>query len=489
MADSYEALAKTIVEGVGGVQNVRGLTHCVTRLRFTLADPKLADTEKLQSTDGVMTVIQAGGQYQVVIGNKVTSVYDAILNQYDIKGEGEVEPDPGQNDLANADDKKDNTVSRLMGVMSSILMPTLPVLTAAGIIKGLTALFAALNVLDTTSGVYMIMYAAGDGFFYFLPIMLGYTSAKHFKCNEFLGAAIGAALVYPDMVNIASTLDVAGSLFEGTPFQMDYYNTFFGIPVIMPGSGYTSSVVPIMIAVWFASKLEHFFKKHLGEMIRDLLTPLLVLAISVPVTYLVIGPVVQGICGVIFMLISALFNAGLVGGLIGGALIGGGFGVLVMFGLHWVVISLGLSNIALAGFDYVMAAGGIGPMIGMAQGLCITLRTRSKKVRDLALPSFLSQVMGVGEPLMYSILIPLKKPYAINILGGAIGGAIIGALKGKIYVFGGSGLFGLANYVDPSGDPTNFINCCIGIAVGMVATFIIQWFAYDFEAEKRVIGE
>lgn len=484
MAD-YKALAQTIVDNVGGANNVRALTHCVTRLRFTLKDPKLAKTDVLEKTDGVIKVIEAGGQYQVVVGAKVTGLYDEILADFDIQGAGAVEPAPAEAD----GDAKNNAVSRLMGTMSAILMPTLPVLTAAGIIKGLVALFAALGVLSATSGVYMVFYAVGDGFFYFLPIMLGYTAAKHFHCNEFIGAAIGAALVYPSMVNIATTLTVAGSLFARTPFEMDYYNTFFGIPVIMPGSGYTSSVVPIMIAIWFASILEHTFKKHLNEMVRDLLTPLFVLAISVPVTYLVIGPVVQGICGVIFLLISALFNAGIVGGLVGGALIGGGFGVLVMFGLHWVVISLGLSNIALAGFDYIMAAGGIGPMVGMAQGLCITLRTRSKKVRDLALPSFVSQVLGVGEPLMYSILIPLKKPYAINIAGGAIGGAIIGALKGKIYVFGGSGLFGLANYVDPTGDPTNFIHCLIGILVAMVAVFIIQWIAYDFDAEKKVIGE
>lgn len=347
------------------------------------------------------------------------------------------------------------------------------------------ALFSALGILSTADGIYMVFYAVGNGFFYFPPIMLDYTAAKRFHCNESIGAAIGAALVYPDMVNIATTLPVAGSLFAGTPFQMDCYNTFFSLPIVMPDSGYTSSVVPIMIAVWFASILEHAFKKHLNEMVRDLLTPLFVLAISVPVTYLVIGPVVQGIRGVIFLLISALFNAGIVGGLVGGALIGGGFGVLVMFGLHWVVISLGLSNIALAGFDYIMAAGGIGPMVGMAQGLCITLRTKSKKVRDLALPSFISQVMGVGEPLMYSILIPLKKPYVINIIGGAI----IGALKDKIYVFGGSGLFGLANYVDPTGGPANFIHCLIGILVAMAAVFIIQWIAYDFDAEKKVIGE
>lgn len=369
MAD-YKALAQTIIDSVGGVQNVRG---------FTLADPKLADTATLEKTDGVIKVIEAGGQYQVVVGSKVTSLYDTITEAYGIQGDGEVEPAPGE------DDGKDNAVSRLLGIMSSILMPTLPVLTGAGIIKGLVSLFASLGILSTDSGVYMIFYAVGDGFFYFLPIMPGYTAAKRFKCNEFIGATIGAALTYPLMVNIATTLPVAGALFGGTPFEMDYYNTFFGIPVIMPGSGYTSSVIPIMAAVWFASILEQAFKKHLNEMVRDLLTPLFMLAISVSVTYLVIGPVIQGICGVIFLLISALFNAGIIGGL--------------------------------------------------------------------------------------------------------VGGAIIGALKGKIYVFGGSGLFGLANYVDPTGDPTSFIHCLIGILVAMDAVFIIQRIAYDFDAEKKVIGE
>ena len=177
---------------------------------------------------------------------------------------------------------------------------------------------------------------------------------------------------------------------------------------------------------------------------------------------------------------------GIVGGIIAGALVGGGFGVLVMFGLHWVIISLALSNIGINGFDYIMASGGIGPMIGVAQGLCITLRTRSKKVRDLALPSFISQVCGVGEPLMYSILIPLKKPYVINILSGAVGGAVMGALRTKIYLFGGSGIFGFANYVNPTGDLSNLIKALIGTGIGMLFCFIVQWVTYDFEAEKKL---
>lgn len=476
MANKYDELARTIVENVGGKANITGLTHCVTRLRFTLKDESKANTEALGKVEGVIQVIQAGGQYQVVVGNKVEPLFDLICETYGIRtGEQPAEEDSGK-----------GLLDRLMNTISGILTPTLGVLTGAGIIKGLLSLFAALGILSTDSGVYMVWYAVGDGFFYFLPILLGFTAARKFKCNEFIGAAIGTALVYPSMVNIGSTMEVAGTIFAGTPFAMSYYNTFFGIPIIMPGAGYTSSIIPIILAVYVAAKLEKLFKKVLPEMVRSLLTPLFVLAITVPATYLVIGPVSQGICGVIFLLIDALFNAGLIGGIIGGALIGGGFGVLVMFGLHWVVISLGLSNIAVAGFDYIMAAGGIGPMIGMAQGLCVTLRTRSKKVRDLALPAWISQVCGVGEPLMYSILIPLKKPYAINILGGAIGGAILGALKVKIYVFGGSGLFGIANYADPSGDMTNLIKALIGIGIGMVACFIIQWIAWDFDAEKKL---
>ncbi len=480
MAKKYTALAKSIVELVGGKDNVESLTHCITRLRFILKDESKANTEMLKSTEGVLQVMQAGGQYQVVVGSKVTALYEEICTMYGIGA---------QPQAASADNQKNedtNVVSCLMSTISGILAPTLSVLTGAGIIKGLLSLFMALGRLSSESGLYMVLYAVGDGFFYFLPIILGFMAAKKFGCNEFIGAAVGTALVYPAMVNLAANFELAGTIFAGTPFAMDYYNTFLGIPIVMPGAGYTSSIIPIILAVYLASKLEKGIGKILPEMVRSLLTPLFVLAITVPVTYLVIGPVSQTICGVIFMLVQSLYSMGTVGGIIGGALIGGGLGVLVMFGLHWVVISLGLSNIALAGFDYIMAAGGVGPMAGMAQGLCITLRTKCKKIRDLALSSFISQVCGVGEPLMYSVLIPLKKPYIINIIGGAIGGGILGALKCKIFVFGGSGLFGIANYADPSGDMRNLILSLIGTGIAMVAVFVIQWIAYDFEAEKKL---
>lgn len=478
MANKYDELARIVIENVGGKDNIAAFSHCITRLRFQLKDESKANTEVLTNTEGVIKVMQAGGQYQVVVGNKVEAVYDLICETYHIGGESSENTKPES-------DEKVGVIGRLMNTLSGVLGPTLSILTGVGIIKGVIALLSTLGVLSATSGVYTVLYAVGDGFFQFLPVILGFTAAKKFGCNEFLGAALGCALVYPETMGTFKEMEIAGTLFKDTSFAMDYYNTFFGIHVVMPGSGYLCSLIPIIISVYFASKLEKLFKKSLPEIIRSILTPVLTLLIATPVTYLVIGPVVQGICGVIFILIEALYNVPVVGGIIAGGLIGGGFGVLVMCGLHWVVISLGLSNIALVGFDYIMAAGGIGPMIGMAQGLCITLRTKSKKIRDLALSATVSQWCGVGEPLMYAILIPLKKPYVINILGGVVGGALLGFTKTKIYLFGGSGLFGLANYASAS-DAKNLIQACVCILIACIFTFILQWIVYDFEAEKKI---
>lgn len=482
MANQYGELAKTVVANVGGKDNIVSVTHCVTRLRFTLKDESKANTEVLQKTDGVIKVVRAGGQYQVVVGNKVEALYDTVCELYQLNGAGSVDEDA-------APAEKTGVINTLMNTISGILAPTLGVLTAAGIVKGLISLAATLGWCSTDSGLYMVLYALGDGFFYFLPIMLGYTAAKKFRCSEFVGAAIGAALVYPDMVNIAANLDVAGTILGGTAFEMNYYNTFLGIPVVMPGSGYTSSLIPVILAVWVASKVEHFCKKNIHEALRGVLTPLITLIVGVVLTYLIIGPASMAICGVISLVVTFLYEIPVVGGIVAGALIGGGFGILVMFGLHWVLISMGLSTIAINGFDYMMACGSIGPMIGMFQGiaLCIAAyRHKHKKVLDLAVPATISQICGVGEPLMYSMLIPLKKPLYLNILGGCVGGAVLGLLQTKMYMFGGSALFSFPNFVSATSGTGDLIKYCIGVLVGGIFTFVVQLIMYKDEDAKTL---
>lgn len=480
MAGKYEDVCKEIVELVGGTENISTLTHCVTRLRFILKDESKADLAKLETVKGVLKVLQAGGQCQVVIGAKVNAYYETICELYPLGGAAASDDE--------AEEGKQGVLNALMSTVSGILAPTLGVLTAAGITKGVISLLATLGIVSTESGVYMLLYALGDGFFYFLPILLGITAARKFKSSEFIGAAVGCALVYPAMVNIGAAMDVAGTIFAGSAFEMSYYNTFFGIPIIMPGAGYTSSVVPIILAVYVASRIEKWCKSHITELLRSVLTPIITLLVTVVLTYIVIGPVSMAICGLISVVINALYAVPVVGGIIAGALLGGGFGVLVLFGLHWVIISLALSTIAIQGYDVMMACGGIGPMIGMFQGIAICIAARkNKKVMDLALPSTISQICGVGEPLMYSILIPIKKLFALNILGGCLGGAILGILGTKMYMFGGSGLFGIFNYVNPAGGMNDVVKYCIGVGIAGVVTMAATIALYNDEEANRCI--
>ena len=484
MAGKYDATAAKITELVGGKDNITSLTHCITRLRFILKDSSKVDKEGLEKTQYVLKVVEAGGQIQVVVGNKVDGIYDAIIETQGISGGGLVDAD------GKDTGEKKGWLNSLMDTISGILVPTLAVLTAAGIIKGVVSFLALDNigVLDPNGGVYMLLYAIGDGFYYFMPILLGFSAARKFHCNEYMGATIGAALVYPAMVNIASTLQPAGTLFANSSFAMTYYNTFFGIPIVMPGAGYTSSVFPVIVAVYVASKIEKWCKAHLNENIRGIFTPIITMIVTVALAYIVIGPVLNVVSVCIELLIEALFNIPVVGGIIAGAVIGGGFGVLVLFGMHWVIIGLALGLIAQDGYDYIMACGGIGPMIGMFQGLAICWACRkNKKVRDLAIPATISQICGVGEPLMYSILIPIKKLFLVNILGGCVGGAVIGALKTKMYMFGGSGLFGIFNYAG-GGGMQDIIKYLIGIAVGGIFAIVATLMVYDDDEATRVLG-
>lgn len=482
MVKTYEILSDTIVKGVGGIENISALTHCMTRLRFTLIDESKADTKMLEETKGIITVIKAGGQYQIVIGNEVGAVYETICSKYNIGTDNNY----NKSDTDCKEEEKTGVINKIMNTISGILAPILGVLAAAGIVKGVVSLGPTLGWFTTDSGIYMILYALGDGFFYFLPILLGFTAARKFKSNEFIGAAIGCALVYPAMVNIASSMDVAGTIFDGTAFKMDYYNTFLGIPVIMPQAGYPSSVVPIILAVFVAAKIEKVCKRNIPVSLRGILTPLISLISAVVLTYLVIGPVSMMLCGLIANFVTFLYEIPVVGGIIAGALVGGAFGILVMFGLHWVLISLGLSTIAIQGFDFMMACGSIGPMIGMFQGLAICIAARkNRRVVDLAIPATISQICGVGEPLMYSILIPLKRPLVLNIIGGAVGGAIIGVLQTKLYMFGGSALFSFPNFVNPStGAVTDLVKYVVAVLIAGVLTFVVQLIMYkDKDAE------
>ena len=211
MASKYDGLARIIIQNVGGKQNIISITHCVTRLRFKLKDESKANSDILNQTDGIIKVIQANGQYQVVIGNAVTEVYNSVISVGHLQGSGSV--DDNGNIIEEEDSGNKSISATLIDIISGIMAPTITLLGASGIIKGVLTLLTFFGWLDASSGQYMIWYTVADGAFYFLPIILGYTAAKKFNMNEFTGMALGIALCYPTMVTLTNG-DILGTVFQ-----------------------------------------------------------------------------------------------------------------------------------------------------------------------------------------------------------------------------------------------------------------------------------
>lgn len=485
MASKYDGLARIIIQNVGGKSNIISVAHCITRLRFKLKDESKANKEVLESTDGVIKVMQAGGQYQVVIGNQVNDVYDAVLEVGHLAAAGAVDEEGNAVEETSGGGKK-SPVSLLIDVISGTLQPTLGVMAATGIIKGLLALFDFLGLIPAASGTYQVWYAVADGFFYFMPIVLGYAAAKKFKVNEFIGMAIGIALCYPAMVN-STAGTVLGTVFTGTAFEMSYYLTFFGIPVIMPASGYTSSVVPIILAVAIAAPLEHWLKKVIPDVIKLFVVPFVTLIVMVPLTYLVIGPIASILCSILSLFFNAIYSIPVVGGLIGGVLIGAFWQVLVIFGLHWSLVPLAMINYSLLGYDFILSPCFCVSFAQTFVVLAIVLKTKDEKLKKIAIPAFISGIFGVTEPAIYGVTLPKKTPFIYSCIAGAIGGAFTGLMRTRSYSIGGLGLFGLPSFIDTTGvmGLTNMIYILIAILIASVAGFAMTYVLYKDEPAKK----
>lgn len=485
MASKYDGLARIIIQNVGGKSNIISVAHCITRLRFKLKDESKANKEVLESTDGVIKVMQAGGQYQVVIGNQVNDVYDAVLEVGHLAAVGAVDEE-GNAVEETAGGSKKSPISLLIDVISGTLQPTLGVLAATGIIKGLLALFDFIGLIPAASGTYQVWYAVADGFFYFLPIILGYTAAKKFKLNEFIGMAIGIALCYPAMVN-STAGTVLGTVFTGTAFEMSYYLTFFGIPVIMPASGYTSSVVPIILAVAIAAPLERWLKKVVPDVIKLFVVPFGTIIVMVPLTYLVIGPIASILCSVLSLIFNAIYGIPVVGGIIGGVLIGAFWQVLVIFGLHWGLVPLAMINFGLLGYDFILSPYFCVSFAQTFVVLAIILKTKDEKLKKIAIPAFISGIFGVTEPAIYGVTLPKKTPFIYSCIAGAIGGAFTGLMDTRSYSAGGLGLFGLPSFIDNTGvmGVTNMIYIIIAILIASVAGFAMTYVLYKDEPAKK----
>lgn len=477
MASKYDGLAKIIIQNVGGRDNIISLTHCITRLRFKLKDESKANTDVLKSTDGIVTVMQAGGQYQVVIGNHVPDVYAVVCEKAHIVGDA-------PSDDANVEM---SAGARVIDFISGVFQPALGALAAAGIIKGLLALWVfiggQMGTDPASTGAYQLWYAVGDGFFFFLPIILAFTAGKKLKMNQFTAVGIAASLLYPAMTALGDA-EAISTVLTGTAFEMGVKADFFGIPVIYPPSGYGSSVVPIILALLVAAPLEKWLKKVLPDTIKVFFAPFFTFVVMVPLTYLVIGPVSAIICSLLKLLFGALFGIPVVGGLVAGILVGALWQVLVIFGLHWSLIPLAMINLTGQGFDTVLSTSFAASFAQTAVVLAVLLKTKDKKLKGLAIPAFVSGICGVTEPAIYGVTLPKKKPFIISCVGAAIGGGIAGFVGVKTFTMGGLGVFGFLNFIDVNGLDAghgsiySMVWAAVAVVVAMVFSFVVTFITY-----------
>ncbi|ADL50781.1 beta-glucoside-specific PTS transporter subunit IIABC [Clostridium cellulovorans] len=469
----YEKLATDIIKNVGGKENVNSLTHCITRLRFKLKDESKANTEVLKKMDGVVTVVKSGGQYQVVIGNHVPDVYADVVAIGGFQTEG------GDGQESN---EKKSLFNSFIDVISGVFAPTLGVLAATGMIKGFNALFVALNIITNTSGTYQVLNAIGDSLFYFFPIFLGFTAAKKFNANQFIGMALGAVLVYPALNKLTAAPPLY-TLFGGTVIESSVQLTFLGIPVIL--MDYSSSVIPIVLSVYIAAKVEKFFKKVIPDVVKTFLVPFCTLLIVAPLALIVIGPVATWAGKLLGTATLAIYNLSPV---IAGIFLGGFWQVFVIFGLHWGLIPIAINNLTLLHYDTILAVvlGASFAQTGVV--LAILCKTKNTKLKSLAIPAFISGIFGVTEPAIYGITLPRKRPFTLSCIAAGIGGGMIGLMGTKGYMIGGLGIFAFPSYISPEGMDKGFYGAIIGVIVSFVLGFLFMFFSGfkdEEEGEKK----
>lgn len=460
----YETLAKEILNYVGGKDNVNSLTHCITRLRFKLKDESIAQDEALKNLEGVVTVMKSAGQYQVVIGNQVQDVYEQLAPLLHAE-----QPQTVQ------DAEKEKLLDRFVDIISGIFQPILGIMAACGMIKGLNMLFMTLGLYAETSGGYMIINAIGDALFTFLPLFLGYTSARKFGLKPMVGLVIGGIMCYPGIQSsaLSGSLKPLYTMFEGTMFASPVYIDFFGIPVI--SMDYTSTVIPVIFIVYFASKCEKLFSKFVPDLVKFFFVPMLTLLVALPIGFLLIGPVATFGSKIIAETIISIRN---VSPMLAGGLVGLTWQILVIFGLHWGFIPVYINNIVTNGYDNVMMPFFACTFATSAVILVIMLKTRDRKMKELCLPNFISGIFGVTEPGIYGILLPLKKTFIISCIAGGIGGAFYGFCNFRKFSMGGMGIFEFPAMMEPDGAWGNLLVAVSGVLLTMIAAVILMLLFY-----------
>lgn len=444
----YQAIAKEILKDVGGKDNIVDVTHCYTRLRFVLKDTKQANKEALLQTEGVISVVESGGQYQVVLGNKVAHVYNAL------------EPLLAQQLTTKTSTKEKNSLgNRILNTVAAIFTPVVPAIAASGMLKGILAIavMVANNFYQVDLkplNTYIILSAASDALFYFMPVILGYSAAKVFKTNEYIAMVIGATLCYPTIVSLMTEESAV---------------TLFGLHVTK--ANYVSTVIPIILAIFILAYVQRFLEKVIPEVLKIIMVPTLSLLLMIPATLLLFGPIGiylgDGVNWLYYYIMN--FSPILLGGFIGGI-----WCVLVIFGAHRGLVPIGINDVARTGRQNLLAFAGAANFSQAGAAFGVFVRTKNKDLKAVAASATVTALFGITEPAIYGANLRLKKPMIYAVASGATGGALMGWGGSYGTAFANQGLLTIPVYAEAG--TKAFICYLLGCGIAFFGAFLLTIF-------------
>lgn len=445
MAREYENLSKQIIELVGGKENISGLTHCVSRLRFTLHDHAKADTEAIKKLEGVVGCNDTGAQFQVIIGLHVKAVYQEVSSQ--LGGDAPKADVPAQK-------KKFSIGGVLNGALTALVasvVPVLPVVVVYGLSQLLILILSGTGLMPEGSGAYQIITLVANGALYFLPVFVAFSASKHFGANTVLSLLLATALVSPTFIEMVS---------GGAPID------FFGIPVA--AVDYTNTIVPVILLVWILNYVEKLFKRLIPKSLNLLLVPFLTVVVMIPLTFCLLAPLGYylgtAITGVLYWLHDVM-------GPIGTAVLAAVYNPLILTGMHHTVGIMGLAAYTEYGYEtfvYVATSATIFSTLGTI--VAFLIRSKKKENKQLGKSTlFMNGILGLSEPTIYGILVPYKTAFLAQMLGAFAGGLYLGITGVKSYMVAAAGILCLTNFV--TGDTANMIQALIGLVIAFAVSF------------------
>ena len=449
----YDQFADELIAAVGGKENIVSVTNCMTRLRFVLADESIVKDDEVKKIKGVMSVVHGAGQYQIPIGTYVSDLCPVVKAKLGLTEDAMAAGKAKAESMRVV--KKDSFFNKFFKAISGCILPMIAPMAAGGIIKGVLTILTTFGVLTSDNGIYLILYAAADALMYFMPIIVGFSAGKVFGMNPYTAAVIGAAMLYPKL-----------AAFVGAEETL----TFFGLKVTM--LDYSQTMLPILLAVFVASWIEKAAKKIIPQMLQLMFVPTVVLVITLPLTLLVVGPVMAGVSNALATGVNALYNAVPV---VCGGVLGAFWQLFVMISVHSAMLPIILNNLTTLGYCPVNAILGltVWALAGVALGYA--LKVKDGETRATAFGTMASALCGITEPGVYGVLFPKTYPLIGAMIGGGIGGLLAGILGMTQYVISTPGFISLPAYIDPTGSSYNLIVSVIVMIVAVVLGFVATY--------------